>query len=345
MMSKVSAEPAKDPDTEVAAPRSGLVIGFGEAMLRLAPDRGERLQQATELSVTVGGAELNVLISLAQLGRSTRWVTALAEDELSSRILSHARSFEVSVKARRDAQARCPLYFVEHGVGQRAGRVRYDRRGSALARVAADGFDWSELLTDGQHFHVTGITSGLGPGAATAAERAMSTARSLGLTTSFDLNYRSTLWSWPEAHAAARRMLPRTDVLFASPHDLILLEPDGRGGAAGVARLQQEFGIGTVLVRETFSGGDGTAGVLSTAYTAGGSIAGEQYDALLLDPIGAGDAATAAFLTVWLRSGELDEAVAAASWACASKYTMTGDTWVITPAEFAARHTDSRMQR
>ena len=49
---------------------SAKVFTFGEAMIRLWVPPGERLERADRLRVTIGGAEANVGVALARMGRS-----------------------------------------------------------------------------------------------------------------------------------------------------------------------------------------------------------------------------------------------------------------------------------
>src|SRR5256885_11888701 len=58
------------------------LVTFGEAMVRLSPPAGERLDDARRFDVHVGGSELNVAVGAARLGLRTRWVSRLAETPL-----------------------------------------------------------------------------------------------------------------------------------------------------------------------------------------------------------------------------------------------------------------------
>ena len=44
------------------------LVTFGEAMIRLTSPEFMRLENATSLSITAGGAEMNVAVNAAQLG-------------------------------------------------------------------------------------------------------------------------------------------------------------------------------------------------------------------------------------------------------------------------------------
>lgn len=128
------------------------VVTFGEAMLRLAPPGFRRLEQATSLDMTVGGAELNVAAGVTRLGLSATWVSALPENALGRFVLNRAREIGVDVSHiawQRDG--RLGLYFVEYGASPRPSTplrpVRlHDRR--CRTRVVRLGFDhggWEAL--------------------------------------------------------------------------------------------------------------------------------------------------------------------------------------------------------
>ena len=52
-------------------------LTLGETLLRLSPPGMQRLDQARNFEVGIGGSELNVASMLARLGRRTAWVSRL----------------------------------------------------------------------------------------------------------------------------------------------------------------------------------------------------------------------------------------------------------------------------
>ena len=56
------------------------LIGLGEVMLRLAARPPQRLEQASELDVQIGGTEANVMAACARLGLRTAFVSALPSE-------------------------------------------------------------------------------------------------------------------------------------------------------------------------------------------------------------------------------------------------------------------------
>ena len=55
-----------------------MFLGFGEVMMRVAPEHKLRLRQVLpgRVEITWGGGEANVCASLAMLGNQTRYVSA-----------------------------------------------------------------------------------------------------------------------------------------------------------------------------------------------------------------------------------------------------------------------------
>lgn len=314
-----------------------LVVGFGEALIRLTAQHRMPLEYATELDVTVGGAELNFLIALAKLGCRGRWVSSLPDNPFGRLIARHAWQHDVATELDWDADGRAGLYFVEEGVYPRPTRVHYDRAGSVASQLRPGVFDWPAILAGASALHSTGITCALGPDTEKALLEAFQCASGAGVLTTFDLNYRGQLWPPEAAAAAARRVLPLVDVFFASPFDLELV--GGSGTSAEVARrLRQEFGLSAVIVR---SQREISTGVLEVSVRAFGDDpveAAGSAQAAVLDAFGAGDAAAAAFIAGWLRGEPLGQAVSAAAAASAFMYTIPGDTWLRPPDEFNAEN-------
>ena len=77
-------------------------------------------------------------------------------------------------------------------------RVYYYRRGSAASKMAPNAFD-PDYLRGATFLHLTGITPALPAGCRAFVLWAIQQARSNGLRVSFDVNYRSKLWSAGEA--------------------------------------------------------------------------------------------------------------------------------------------------
>lgn len=314
-----------------------LVVGLGEALVRLTAQQRTPLEYATGLTVDVGGAELNVLVALAQLGCRTRWVSRLPENPLGRLIAGHAHRHRVDTDIDWETDGRCGLYFVEEGVYPRPTQVHYDRAGSAASQIGPGMFDWPTILRSATALHCTGITCALRADAEKVVVEAFECAAGAGVKTSFDVNYRGQLWSQETAAAALRRVLPWVDILFASPFDFELIT--GSEVSANVAAdLRRTFNLSHVIVRTQHEVSSGVLEVNVQAFSDDPPVVSGSARASVLDAFGAGDAAVAAFLARWLGKAPLQQAVSAAAEASAYMYTIPGDAWLRPSEDFDAEN-------
>lgn len=317
----------------------GCLVALGEAMIRLSPPGQERLEQAPCLEVEVGGSELNALVAFARLGGRARWVSRLAATALGRRIQAHALAHRVEVVIDWEPGGHTGVYFVERGAAPRPGEVLYERAGSAAAGLSPWRFDWPTVLAGAAGFHTTGITLALGYGPRAAALEALAAARGLGLTTGFDLNHRARLWSPEEAARAAQQALPLVDIFFATAFDLrLVLGMDGEPLALARA-ARERFGVGLVVVgaRRQLE-----ARLVEQQVTAVGDrvASSPNYQAEVVDPLGAGDALAGAFWAARLAGADLDQAADLAARAAALKHTVPGDVLVAGPEDLGALDPD-----
>lgn len=330
-----TSDAAVDVTTHAGGGGSPLVAGIGEGLIRLTAQQRRPLEYATELSVGVGGAELNFLTTLAKLGCRSRWVSSLPENPLGNMLAAHAWRHAVETEIDWRPDGRVGLFFVEEGTYPRPTQVHYDRAGSAASQIRPGMFDWSAILAGVSAVHSTGITSALSPDAEKAVLEGFECASGSGVLTTFDLNYRGKLWSREAAAASVRRLLPLANIFFASPFDLELA--GGSGTSAEIARrLRQTYGLLLVIVRSQQEVGPGLLEVSVQAFGDDPEPAVGTARATVLDAFGAGDVAAAAFMARWLRGASLDRAVSAAAAASAFMYTIPGDTWLCPPSDFSA---------
>jgi 2-dehydro-3-deoxygluconokinase len=282
---------------------------------------------------------LNVAVGAARLGLASRWVSCLPENPLGRMIANRAREHGVDVSRVEWARdGRAGLYFVELGAAPRPSSVLYDRAGSAMSGIVPGAFDWSRIFEGARWFHVSGITPALSESAAEVTAEALAAAKAAGLTVSYDLNYRSKLWSAERARAVQEPLMRFVDVLIATEEDTRVVFGVG-GGLRGSAQAQVDaaafepvaralanrFGFSAVAItlREN-------PGVWLNTWSALVVAGGQRYDAPryeveIVDRIGAGDAFSAGFIFGRLVVGGWDAAVAYGTALSALKHSMPGD--------------------
>ncbi len=273
--------------------RAGRVVTAGETMALVVPSSPGRLRHATNVTLSIGGAESNVAIGLSRLGVPASWVSAVGEDELGDLVLHRVRAEGVDTRAvRRVADRPTGVYFREEVAG--ALRVSYYRRGSAASALAPGAFELP-LLSGASFLHLTGITGALSPECAEFLTWAARTARGVGVRVSYDVNYRSRLWEPDAARAATEALLPYVDVLLVGDEEAAALW--GWDERTCLERFA-DTGPREVVVK---LGARGCAAVVD-----GDRYASPGFDVRQLDPVGAGDAFAAGYLaaTIWGRAPE-----------------------------------------
>ncbi|HMJ19431.1 MAG TPA: sugar kinase [Gemmatimonadaceae bacterium] len=321
------------------------LVTFGEAMVRLTPPAFQRLEQAHSFDAYVGGGELNVAVAAARLGVASRWVSRLPENALGRMIANHAREQGVEVHVDWTADDRAGLYFAELGAAPRASSVLYDRATSAISRVTPGTIDWASVFEGARWYHVSGITPALSDGAAKVTAESMAAAKKAGLTVSYDLNYRSKLWSAKKAHAVQEPLMEHVDVLITTEEDTRVVF--GIGGEsrdeyahvdaeshAEVARaLEKRFELSAVAItlRENPRV---LLNTWSAIVAADGKVhAAPRYEVEVVDRIGAGDAFCGGLIVSRLENRGWDEAVRFATATSALKHSIPGDFCLVTRGE------------
>ena len=71
------------------------VVTFGEIIMRISPPGNKKLIQSNQLEYYFGGTEVNVAISLSQLGNGVNHVSAVSNDFLGKAATSYLNTYGV----------------------------------------------------------------------------------------------------------------------------------------------------------------------------------------------------------------------------------------------------------
>ena len=131
------------------------VATLGEALVVMDPVAPGPLRYVEGFRKRVGGAELNVAVGLARLGRRASWAGRLGEDEFGAEVLAFLRGEGVDVSGvSLDPGAPTGVYFKEQrALG--ALRVYYYRAYSAASRTRFENLELEQLLS-AEVLHLTG---------------------------------------------------------------------------------------------------------------------------------------------------------------------------------------------
>jgi len=253
---------------------------FGETLVRLSPPREDRVADADEFAVHVGGAESNVAATAAGLGVAATWLSKVSAGPPGDRVVAGVRAQGVDPAVVRAADARQGLYYFEDGPRPRGATVTYDRADAAVTTATVDELP-VERVRSADALHVSGITPALSPTLAATTADLVELAREAGTTVSFDPNHRSKLWSPAEARETLAPLLDDADVLTVAERDAREVF-EREGDAAAVGRdLREDHGATAVVVTR------GEAGAVGVGPE--GLVERPAVETETVDPVGSGD--------------------------------------------------------
>ena len=253
-------------------------------------------------------------IGLARLGHRVHLVLRLGADAFGAAVAATFRSEGVGLTVIHDPDRPTGL-LLRDVLDSRPITVVYHRAGSAASALAPADLDL-DRVGRARVLHVSGITPVLGASAAEATVAAVTAARRAGTLVTFDPNLRPSLASVEIAVARWLHLLEQTDVVLASADEAeaMVASRDPRT----VARWFHARGVGVVVVKDGAQGAwasDGDEILLAPA-----------RPVRAVDPVGAGDAFAAGFISALLDGGDLRAALDSATVVAASAVQFAGDT-------------------
>lgn len=205
---------------------------LGEIMIRLDPG-DVRIKTARMFRVWEGGGEYNVIRGLKKcFGMGTTVVTAIPENDVGLLLqdlimqggvdLSHVNWVSFDGIGRN---TRVGLNFTERGFGVRGALGVSDRANSAASQMKVGDVDWNKLFKEEgvRWFHCGGIFAALSATTPELVIEAMQAAKKNGTITSYDLNYRASLWKANGGQKRAvevnREIAKYVDVMIGNEED------------------------------------------------------------------------------------------------------------------------------
>lgn len=271
------------------------------------------------------GAELNVAIGLSRLGRRTSIIARVGADDIGVSIVRDLRAEGVIVDNLQNCAAAPTGLLIKSQ--RRAGRwhVDYRRKNSAGSTIDESDID-RDALVGCDALHVTGITPALSDTARQAAMAAVELANEHGRLVSFDVNLRANLWTNRDhMRETLRWFAARAGIIQASLAEAEFLT--GQAGPTAAARRLADAFEADAIVR---CGADGATGVLDDQL-----FRAEPHRVVEIDPVGAGDAFTAAYLDARLSKRSPED--------CLSRAAIAGALVAATPGDWQGLPTDADL--
>jgi 2-dehydro-3-deoxygluconokinase len=263
-------------------PRQPTIVTCGEALVAALPMTPVTIESGEPLRMFVGGAEVNFAIGASRLGLDVTWIGCLGDDPLGRFVMAYLESEGIDTRHVQMNEGFTGLYLREWlADGER--RPYYYRKDSAGSRFAAS--NWPSNLGGVDWLHVTGITPALSASCRTAI--------------SFDPNYRRQLWNEAEARATLLPILRCCRILLLGTDEAELLL--GTDVPEEIARRARALGIETVVVKLGDQG--------ACAFQGDSMWREGPFDVVAIDPVGAGDAFDAGFVSALVAGRSVGEAL------------------------------------
>lgn len=294
------------------------VASIGETMAMLTPHTHGPLEFGQSLTLSIGGAESNVAMYLADYGLPARWISRVGDDALGHMILNRIASSGVDVSAVEVDPARpTGVYFKEPGPS--GTRVYYYRRGSAAAALTPSALSGRTIAT-ADVLHITGITPALSDTCRELTEAALFGNLPNDPLLSFDVNWRPSLWKDDG---------PETLLRFAQAADLVFVGSDEARtlwGCTSPKDLRSLLPRPAVLVVK-----DGEVG--ATLMVGHESLFVGALTVDVVEVVGAGDAFAAGFIAGMLQGMDWSRQVRLGHLTAASALLVRGDHGPLLPAD------------
>ncbi len=272
------------------------VLCFGEPLIGFFPTKRRSLSEPGEFHMTWGGDTSNVALAAAKLEHTSGIVTKVGDDGFGRGFLSLWKENGVSTDmVSVDTTRPTGIYLV--GYCKDSTEFDYRRKGSAFSSISSN--DVEEIdLSDVAFFHVSGISQAVSRSALEASFVLMQRCKEAGVKLSYDLNFRSKLWSADHARAVFEYTIRNfVDVLSLNDLDCRIL---GLGGAPEET-VSYLLTLGPEFVVHRAGSSGATIGNNKEILSSPGFLVD------VVDTVGAGDTFTAALLCGLLEDMKLKD--------------------------------------
>jgi len=197
------------------------ILSLGEVLIDLIPSTQLQLGE-TCYTPYPGGAIANVAVAIARLGRSSRFIGGVSNDEFGQLLVQVLVDNHVDTQYIRIVQnAPTAIALVTlFAAGQR--HFTFFRQETADSQFQAADLNW-DAWHDAAVCHVGGVLLSTEP-ARTATLAAMDYTHRVGSIVSLDVNVRPALWaSHTDCHNTLAKAIQRTDILKLSVEEAVFV--------------------------------------------------------------------------------------------------------------------------
>ncbi len=300
------------------------VLVFGELLLRLDTPGRERFVQAASLNVSFTGGEANVAVALSQWGVGTSISSSVPLNEIGDACINHLRRYGVNTDLVIRSGDRLGILFVETGAGQRGATVIYDRQKTSFREMKAGDVDWESVLKEKSWLHFTG-TALVTSGGRELLLEGLKMAKHHGVGVSFDVSYRSKLWSLEDARSAFLDVMPFVNVLIGSEQDAAVFFAIEETGDDALKALSSRYDLEWTAFTTRQIDDHGVNFYSAKLFDGTSVLQSSVYPTASIDRIGTGDAFAAGLIFKIMHKSKAEDVLNFATAAAVLKHSIPGD--------------------
>ena len=272
------------------------LISFGETMMVFSPESPGPLKYKQHYGCNAAGAETNTLIGVQKLGHSAGWISRLGNDAPGEFVLNRIRAEGVNTdRVEFDSCHRTGIMLKQlcsHGETS----VFYYREDSAFSHVSLTEADY-HFLSGAKLFHFTGITPVLRENCKRELHKLLSFCRAQKIPISFDPNIRFKLWKNKDYRDLMIHYISFSDYVMLGAKEAAIIW----GEAPFDSYAEKIWSLAPSLSFLAIKNGAKGACV----YDKTDMHFIKPYPCTPVDPVGAGDAFNAGFLSGILEGQDL----------------------------------------
>lgn len=261
------------------------VVAFGEVMGLILASDGP-MTTATRADLGCAGAEATVAVGLSRLGHRVEFFGRVGADAFGRRVRRTLAADGVGVAGLVDDRRPTGLLLRDRVI-DRPIDVTYARTGTAGSALETTDVP-VETIRAARVLFASGITAALSPSAAAATTFALKVARDAGTTVVVDPNVRRRLAGDDDWRRIAEELAALADVVLVGRDDARVI-----CGDADPVDWFRERGTARIVVKS------GTVGATEVGPDGSWSAQGRRVE--VVDPVGAGDAFAAGWVSAHLR--------------------------------------------
>ena len=189
------------------------LVTIGETMVSFVPKNNNSVQYGTDFSMRIAGAESNTAIGVQKLGHSAGWISRVGKDDFGQFILRMIRAEGVDTsQVTMDKEHKTGIMFKATSPSKET-RVFYYRDSSAATYLEPALINES-YIADTKILHMTGITPILSKSCYETLKYAIKAAKASRTLISFDPNIRFKLWKDQDYSNMMKEFISLSDILL-----------------------------------------------------------------------------------------------------------------------------------